>query len=209
MNPDFLPGPVFDCATEIPALSTAITWSFGYYCYKFSWWKTSSADTILDILWSQQEFVSHQPKAESFSPPPVNFVLCFCFGRNKSAFIFWLCQQTDVNTFSNSRGWLSSFIHKNSLYLQNWHCFREVKVGISALQNHSFPFYSVSVWNIYLLCKTKVALPEVPKTPPKNFHQQVKYFRKISIMNYCGQANACPALKANSFFSGWGLHIHG
>lgn len=27
-------------------------------------------------------------------------------------------------------------------------------------------------------------------------------------MNYCDQANACPALKANSFFSGWRLHIH-
>lgn len=28
-------------------------------------------------------------------------------------------------------------------------------------------------------------------------------------MNYCGQANACPALKADLFFSGWRLHIHG
>lgn len=44
---------------------------------------------------------------------------------------------------------------KKSLYLQKWHCSREVKVGISALQNHCFPFHRVSLWNIYLLYKVK------------------------------------------------------
>ena len=80
----------FECTTGIPALRAAAVWRFRSYCYKFSWWKTSSADTILDILWSQQEFVSHQLKVDSFFPPPVNFVLCFYFERNKSTFISWL-----------------------------------------------------------------------------------------------------------------------
>lgn len=45
---------------------TAVTWSFRSYCYKFSWWETSSPSAVLDVLWSQQEFVSHQPKVDSF-----------------------------------------------------------------------------------------------------------------------------------------------
>lgn len=90
MNSDFLPRPVSECTTEIPSLRTAAAWRFRSYCYKFSWWKTSSTETFLDILWSQQEFVIHQPKVDTFSSPPVNFVLCFYFEWNKSTFIFWL-----------------------------------------------------------------------------------------------------------------------
>lgn len=80
----------FECTTGIPALRAAAVWRFRSYCYKFSWWENFLCR--YNFRYSVKSARVCQPPAKSrlFFPPPVNFVLCFYFERNKSTFISWL-----------------------------------------------------------------------------------------------------------------------